>query len=430
MKKEKLTLQEQLTRRTYKKPNKLIWWVLKNIVIRLFLAPPMHIHHEVVNPIDCDSGAFLFYNHQSRADYTWLVFSTKKPINFVVGYNEFFRSHLAGVAKLLHFIPKKNFNTDIPAFKAMAKIIKDKGVVCMAPEGMASITGHNQPVAIGTGKLLKHFKVPVYCCRSQGGYLFNHKVCLDNRYGRIDAKTWLMFTPEDLEKLTPQEIEDKLNEVLWEDDYVWQQQEHIKWKTKGRIATRMHDICYKCPDCGTEFNLLGEKDILECKTCGAKARMNDYYEWEPLNDGGKKFIDTPSHWVDWERKLVYKEIQDPNFEFKEHVKIGKIPEDHMLKNHLTSELCGEGDITINHEGFFYKGTKDGEPFEFCLKYSAFPTVGMATTVEFFCLYVDGKYYDIFPDRPSVMKIVLLVEEMHRFHGGPWKNFPWADTYKD
>jgi hypothetical protein len=100
----------------------------------------------------------------------------------------------------------------------------------------------------------------------------------------------------------------------------------------------------------------------------------------------------------------------------------------FLKNYATSELCGEGVIKINHEGFFYKGTRYGEPFEFKIPYNLLPTLGMVTDVSFFALYYDGKYYDIFPERRSVGKILLLVEEMHRLHVNTWKNFPWADTY--
>ncbi len=51
-----------------------------------------------------------------------------------------------------------------------------------------------------------------------------------------------------------------------------------------------------------------------------------------------------------------------------------------------------------------------------------------TQVTFFAIYHDGKYYDIFPNRRVVGKILLVVEEMHRLHVNHWKNFPWADTY--
>lgn len=423
----KLTLEQKLAKRKYKQPNKIVWWFLNKIVLP-FLIKPMNIHNDVQDDInECKTGAFLLYNHQSRADYSWLTPSTyPRRLNFVVGYNEFFRSHLKFVAKLLHFIPKKNFTNDIAAIKAMATIIKDNGVVCLAPEGMSSITGHNQPVASGTGKLLKHFGVPVYCCKSQGGYLFNHKVCLDNRYGRIDTKTFLLFTPEDLKQLSPKEIEDRLNKELWQDDYVWQQKEHIYWKTKLGIATHISDICYKCPSCGKEFTMVSHDDVLECTSCGNGTHINNYYEMLPY-DNKSVIIDTPSHWVDWERKHVYEEIQDPHFEFKEKVKIGKIPDYKYLKE-VTSEVCGEGEVIINHEGFHYQGTKDGKEFNFSINWKALPTTGMVTTVEFFAVYNDGKFYDLYPERPSSMKVVLLVEEMHRMHGGDWLNFPWVNTY--
>lgn len=426
--KEKLTLEQQLNKRKYKQPSRLFWWFLTWFVLKPFLARPMKIKINVKDDINkCKTGAFVVYNHQSRADYTWLVQAMyPRRANFVVGYNEFFRSHLALISKLMHFIPKKNFTTDVASIKAMSTIIKDNGVVCIAPEGMSSITGHNQPVASGTGKLFKHFNVPVYCCKSKGGYLFNHKVCLDNRYGKIDAEFYLLFTPEQLKELTPKEIEDKLNEALWQDDYVWQQQEHTYWKTKMGIATHLHDICFKCPSCLEEFKMDSHDDILECKNCGNGTHINNYYEMLPY-DKKSVIIDTPSHWVDWERKCVYEEIQDPNYEFKEHVKLGKLPDYKYLKN-VTSEICGEGEITINHQGFYYKGTKDNEPFEFYLNWKTLPTTGMVTTVEFFAVYSDGKFYDLYPERPCAMKVVLLVEEMHRLHGGDWLNFPWMNTY--
>ena len=425
----KKTLQEKLLKRKYKQPSKFLWWGLNNLVLRPFLAPPLHIEYDIRDNInECKTGAFIVYNHQSRADYTWITQCIyPRRCNFVVGYNEFFRSHLYLIAKLLHFIPKKKLNIDIPSNKAMAKIITDNGVVCIAPEGMSSIVGHNQPVALGTAKLLKHHGVPVYACVSHGGYLFNHKVCLDNRYGKVKAEFFLLFSKEDLERMTLDEITDKLNETLWVDDYEWQKKEHVLWKTKGRIATHLHDICYKCPKCGTEFEMLGEGNTLVCKHCGNGAKMNDYYEFEPFE--GAKLIDTPSHWTDWERKEVFKEIQDPSYEFKEKVKIGKIPTDHLLKK-VTSEICGEGEVTINHEGFFYKGTKDGEPFEFKLEYGGFPTTVMTTTVEQFGIYYNGEYYDLYPERPSSMKITLIVEEMHRMHINAWKNFKWAKTYDE
>ena len=39
-------------------------------------------------------------------------------LNWVAGYNEFFRSHLAFVFRLLQVIPKRNFTPDVYAIRA------------------------------------------------------------------------------------------------------------------------------------------------------------------------------------------------------------------------------------------------------------------------------------------------------------------------
>ena len=165
MEKRKKTLQEKLAVRQFKIPSQLVYKTLRNVVIKPFLEPKYNVTYEIVDDINkCDGPCFLIYNHQSRIDYVWLIQSAyPRRINFVAGYNEFFRSHLQFIFKLAGTIPKKNFNSDVISIRGMNKIIKQGGVVCISPEGMSSITGHSQPVAQGTGKLFKHFNIPVYC---------------------------------------------------------------------------------------------------------------------------------------------------------------------------------------------------------------------------------------------------------------------------
>lgn len=426
----KETLQEKLARRKYKIPNKFVYCTLNKLIINPFLAPKFHPTYHIIDNINDYKGpCFLIYNHQSRMDYIYIAQATyPRPLNFVVGYNEFFRSHLQFIFKLIHNIPKKNFNSDVASIRAMNQIIKQNGVVCIAPEGMSSITGHSQPIALGTGKLLKHYHIPVYMVKLKGAFLSNTKVCLDERYGKVDVTLQRLFDEEQLRNLSVEEIENKINEELWQDDYEWNKKERIKFDMKGNGCSHLHDLCYHCFRCNKDFTMFGEKDKIVCKECGNGATLNEYYDLIPFDDTCV-IPESISKWVDEERRLVYHEIQDESFEFNEEVKIGKIPEDHYLKNQATSEICGEGILTINHEGFFYKGTKDNQEFEFKIDYNHLPTLGMPIDVTFFSIYHDGKYYDIFPKNAVVGKILLIVEEMHRLHVNAWKNFPWADTYK-
>lgn len=426
----KETLQEKLARRKYKIPNKFVYCTLNKLIINPFLAPKFHPTYHIIDNINDYKGpCFLIYNHQSRMDYIYIAQATyPRPLNFVVGYNEFFRSHLQFIFKLIHNIPKKNFNSDVASIRAMNQIIKQNGVVCIAPEGMSSITGHSQPIALGTGKLLKHYHIPVYMVKLKGAFLSNTKVCLDERYGKVDVTLQRLFDEEQLRNLSVEDIENKINEELWQDDYEWNKKERIKFDMKGNSCSHLHDLCYHCFKCNKDFTMFGEKNKIVCKECGNGATLNEYYDLIPFDDTCI-IPESISKWVDEERRLVYHEIQNESFEFKEEVKLGKIPENHYLKNQATSEICGEGILTINHEGFFYKGTKDNQEFEFKIDYNHLPTLGMPIDVTFFSIYHDGKYYDIFPKNAVVGKILLIVEEMHRLHVNAWKNFPWADTYK-
>lgn len=48
---------------------------------------------------------------------------------------------------------------------------------------------------------------------------------------------------------------------------------------------------------------------------------------------------------------------------------------------------------------------------------------MPTDTSYVSLYYAGEYYDIFPEGPTSIKMLLLVEEMHRLHVNKWKALP-------
>ena len=432
-KKEKLTLQQKISKRKYKSPSRALNFVLYRFVMKPFLEKQFNPTYTIKDDINkCDGPAFLIFNHQSRCDYIYITGLTyPRRLNYMVGYNEHFRSHLALISKMIHMIPKKNFETDIDSLRAIRSIINQGGTVAFSPEGMSSITGHNQPIVPGTGKMFKLYKVPVYFVKLKGAYLSNTKCCLDNRKGKVEASLELLFSKEDLERMSAQEIDDKINEVMWVDDYEWNKTARVHYETHGRIAHRLNDLCYRCPKCGTELEMEAHDDIIKCNHCGNGAHINDMYDFIPFDESCVIPV-SPSRWVDEERKITYQEIKNnPQYEFKEKCKVGKLDKYKTLKKQATSIPCGEGEFTVNHEGIFFEGVKDGEPWKFKLDYEHVHTLVMVTDTSFFSFYVNGEYFDFFPERPIVIKLLLLVEEMHRLHVNKWKNFPWMDwIYKD
>ena len=230
----KPSLQDKLMKRRFKRPNAIAYGFLYHFVLNPFIAWKVNAKYHIVDNINaCKGPCFLISNHQSRMDYIYTVQAAyPKRLNFVAQHNEFFRSHLHWIFKVANVIPKKNFNPDIKTIKSINAIIKQGGTICIFPEGTTSICGHNQPSFIGTGKLFKHHKIPVYMTKIQGGFLTNHKCCLDIRKGQVDVTLTKLFDPEDLENLSVEEIEAKIDEAIWVDDYEYNKTARIKYDTK------------------------------------------------------------------------------------------------------------------------------------------------------------------------------------------------------
>ena len=428
MKKEK-DLQAQLARRRYKKPN-LFCYLIYYIVGRThLLGAKYHPHIKVIDkPSKCKGPCFVIWNHQSRRDHTFLTTATfPRRLSIVCEYNSFFRSHLHWPFKMMKILPKKVFSQDLNGMRAMRDVIKKGGCIALSPEGTSSIFGDNQPIVPGTGRFLQAQKIPVYCMALQGSYLSNNKISSKDRFGKVYGQLKLLFSKEDLEKMTPQEIEDRINLEFKHDDYEWNKIHHIRYKFKKEGTTHnLEDICYKCPRCGSEFEMETKDNYIRCKCCGNKATMDEYYDFHP-EDENTKIIDTPSHWAHYERQCIINEIRDnPQYSYSFHVRLGTLPHDHYVNKKVTSEMVGEGIYTIDHQGVHFVGTKNNEPFEFHLNYQQIWTYPMTVDVTIFSLYLNEEYYDFYPDIRNVGKVLMLTEEMHRLHVNRFKNFPWFD----
>ncbi|MCQ2159135.1 MAG: 1-acyl-sn-glycerol-3-phosphate acyltransferase [Bacteroidales bacterium] len=424
---KKPTLQEKLSCRKYHKPRGIIMFLYRHIMSG-FVAPkyrPHYVRHVNIN--DCKGPCFVIWNHLSRLDHAFVMEATyPRKLSIVAGYNEFFRSHLALVFRLMNVIPKKNYNEDIAGVRAMWSIIKQGGCIAFSPEGMSSIYGQNQPIVPGTGRFLKSFGIPVYFVHLSGSYLTSTKVCTDIRPGRVDVELSLLFSPEQLEAMSGDEIQDAINAAFRHDDYAWNKEKRIRYKSRGKICTKLDDICYKCPKCGAELQMTSGGDTIRCEACGNGARMNDYYDFEPFNQDCV-LPESPNKWVEMERKDIIGEIRrNPEYSFTEKVKVGCLPTNHLVRHKKTSEPCGEGCLTIDHSGLHFSGTKFGAPWNWELGYDVVYSLPIVTDTSFFSLYIDREYHDIFPERHSVGKMLLLTEEMHRLHVNTWKNFPWCD----
>ena len=425
---KKLDIRRDVATRKYRIPNPFWYFIYYAVGRTHLLGAKYHPHFEIIDKLPKKGAAFVIWNHQSRRDHTFLCTALwPRRMSIVCEYNEFFRSHLHWAFKMNRILPKKPFdNSEFVGIKAINSIIMSGGIVALSPEGNSSNFGNNQPIALGTGKLLKHYKVPVYMLHVEGSYLTNNKNFDEDRLGKVNCKLYKLFSKEDLETLSDSEIEDKINLEFKFDDYEWNKTARVKFKHKSGMCTHLDDMCFKCPKCGEEFTMVAEGDEIKCIKCGNGAHMDEYYDLHPYEDA--VIPDTPSIWVQEERMDVIKEIrEDDNYRFEAEVDLGILPNDHYITDKKTSEKVGEGKIIIDHSGFHFEGKKNDEDFRIDIDYKNIYTFNIPVDLSRIAVYYKGEYHEFAPHvRAKAVKALLLVEEMHRLHVNAWKNFPWFD----
>ena len=426
----KESIAKTLEKREYKPMSKIAYFLYHLVMATIHLRKykPTIIRKDDIRK-EKDS-CFIVFNHLSRLDHLYVLQSVyPKSYNMMCAYNEFYRSHLSGNFKAAKILPKKQFTQDPLSIKAVMSIFRKGGSVAIAPEGIATMYGESHPIIAGTGRLIKMFKKPVYFIELRGQHLTTSWTSPKERIGKTFATTSLLLSKEQIEQMSTDEIDALLNKVTYHDEYNWEKEKQIEYKNIDSYYERLEDFLYKCPTCGKEFKTIGKDGKFVCEACGSGFTIDNKYNITPLNKDSKVF-DTPTKWVEWERKVVIHEIRDnPNYEIKVHVKLGKLPEFEPLKNLKTTEICGEGEIIINHKGMSFNGIKDNKPFSFLIPYTLLYTLIYTTSTKYFGTYVEGNYYEFYPEEKVCGKLLLVVEEMHRYHVNSWKNYEWkSDLY--
>ena len=414
---------ERLAKRREHKPNPILYAILYCVVLVLKGKLKTKFIFKV-RPGKDKEPFVLVSNHASRNDFVFTAPAVwPRRLNYVVGYNEFFRFPTALLLKAAQVIPKRNFVPDVHTVTSVMRIIRQGGHIMFMPEGMSSITGMCQPVMPGTGKLLKKLGVTVYYTVISGGYLTYTKHCLDERIGRTEVVVDRMFTKEELASLTDIEIEDRMNRLLAHDDYKWNAEAGVKFNGGGQMAKQLDTLLYMCPKCGAMYKMSCSGNEMTCHACGNRVEVREDYSIKAV---GPESV-CPGLVTDWtilEREQASKDVRAEGFSFSDHVKVGMLPDYKYLTGDNTSEIVGDGNLVLTPEGLHFEGTIKGEPRVFDIPSASLPTFGMCTDISRFYTFIDGVFYEFYPDRGEILRWDHLVEEMHRFRGGKWQNTPY------
>lgn len=343
---EVLALPEE-NRQKPKKPNPLLTTVIRLASIPDLVATKF-THTEIgMDKLKKDEPCLILMNHSSFID---LKIASKilypRPYNIVstsdglVGRNWLMRS--------VGCIPTAKFVTDLGLVRDMIYAVKKlKNSILMYPEASYSFDGTATTLPDSLGECVRALKIPLVIIRTYGAFardpLYNN---LQLRKTKVSAEVEYVLSPEEIKKMTAEEINDIIRDRFSFDNFRWQQENKVKI-TEGFRADYLNRVLYKCPNCNAEGKTEGKGVHLTCHSCGKKWELTEYGYMKALS--GETEFDHIPDWYNWERECVRNEILSGEYKLDIPVKI------RMLVNSKTIYNIGNGRLVHTKDGFHLTG---------------------------------------------------------------------------
>lgn len=354
-----------------------------------------------------NTPSIILFNHGSAIDFMIDVAPLyPQRVNIVTAFYYFCNYHLGRLIHALGAFPKFLYQPDVSSIKNIKRVLRNNGIVCLAPEGRLSPHGELESIIPSTVKLLKKECVDVYLLKNHGAYLSKPKWAKTSRKGRIDIEYIHLFTKEELQTLSLQEIYDKLYDNIYYDEFKWIEENNVTFKGK-KFAEGLENILYLCPVCGKEYTYVTKGNKLECTHCHTKVILNNKYKFVSDN---KEIPSTIKDWYNYQKTIERQNIQDENYILQSNVLL-KQPDP---KGNGFKEV-GQGICTLTHIGLNYKGTKNGENVDILFRLENVPALPFGANIDFEIYHDQTLYYFVPENTKSCVKWSIVEEQMYIDH---------------
>ncbi len=324
-------------------------WVLSKI---LLIGKKYKI--EKVNMEDLKPPYMVLSNHMYFIDFELCAMVTfPHRVNNVVNLDGYYRR--PWLMELIGAIGTRKFTMDLHLIKSIRKSLDRGDILCMYPEARYSPCGITSYLPESLGHLVKRCKVPVVTVIHKGNHL--HSPFWNFRKKRrvpLRTTATKLLTPEDIEKMSVEEINACLKAAFVYDDYKYQRDEGFLIKEPTR-AEGLHKILYKCPNCKAESKMASSGAEIFCTECNKRWTLLECGDLEAV-EGVTEFSHVPD-WFLWEKEEVRREIERGEYSFVDEVDVYSQPRCWTF-THL-------GDATLSHDperGFILSGKYNGEDY--------------------------------------------------------------------
>ncbi len=399
-----------------KPPVKTRWFL--NPLTYLLSAPDVAAHKAIIHKTNVEGlkpPYLILANHNAFLDFKVLTKAIwPQRANYVVAIDGFIGREW--LLRNVGGICKHKFTNDITLVRQLKRVIENKCVAVLYPEARYSLCGTTAVLPSSLGKLCKLLGVPVATMICHGHHINSPFWNTKNRKAApVESEFSLLFSTDDLNELSVEELNGRIVKALQYDDFAWQKEKGIKIEFGDR-AVGLHKVLYQCPACGAEYKMTSSGARISCGVCGKSWTMTELGEL--IADSGETEFSHIPDWYEWERANVRKEIEQGSYSTGEMpVTVDSLPN---AKGYIR---LGEGVMVHDMNGFRVSGVDiDGDAFELV---KTVPSL-YSCHIEYDYLHKHGDCVDlntledtwyIYPHdcEFSVTKMALATEELYFAH---------------
>ena len=217
-----------------------------------------------------------------------------------------------GLMRNVGCICKRKFTSDISLVKKLLKVAKRGDIPVLYPEARYSLCGTTAVLPASLGKMVKMMNVPVATLICHGHHVNSPFWDTSHERGvsHVEADYSVLFTQEETQSLTADQINERIVNAFQYDDFAWQKQNKISI-TDPKRADGLEKVLYQCPHCKTEYKMVHTGTGLKCTSCNKEWTMDQYGSLKAV-DGETEFEHIPD-WYEWERANVREMVRNGSY---------------------------------------------------------------------------------------------------------------------
>lgn len=337
-------------------------------------------------------GAIILSNHTTALDPFFVGSCFDKNLYYMAS-KDLFQKRFVG--KLIEFlvkpIPKEKSNkSDIKAIRDCIQVSKEKGNICIFPEGNRTFSGKLCNVDYSIVKLIKLLKKPLIICNVIGGYASDPRWSNTRRKGKIEVIIRNSLQYKDYQNMDNDELYSLIIDNLQVDDYAL----NIPFKGKNK-AEYLESILFVCPICHKQHQITTNKDFIECRCCNNKIKYNDNLLLISNNSDFKfKYV---YEWYEYQIDFLKNMVVNNEIIFKDKM---KMYEPILYKK---KKFIGEGELILNESSFIFVDSMK----KIVLKFDDIYSVTLLGRKKMNIYYLDKVYQFDYNRRTNLIKYMLM-----------------------